>query len=117
MDVVKTLRPGDSGTKKLTQRFGDRLVCVRYRKDENKKRRYTTIELIVDEGPIDQNKLYRLDPEERALCVGVYVAKGDHDARRTVMLAGGKYDEKADLWRISLGKVVKFGLIERIRQG
>jgi len=55
MEVVKTLRPGDSGTKKLTERFGDRLVCVRYRKDGDKKRRYTTIELIVDEGPTDDN--------------------------------------------------------------
>lgn len=53
MEVIKTLRPGDSGTKKLTQRYGDRLICVRYRKDDQQKRRYTTIELIVDEGPTD----------------------------------------------------------------
>lgn len=53
MDVIKTLRPGDSGTKKLTRRYGERLVCVRYRKDQNSNRRYTTIELIVDEGPIE----------------------------------------------------------------
>ncbi|MGB3623242.1 hypothetical protein FT643_00585 [Ketobacter sp. MCCC 1A13808] len=52
MDVIKTLRPGDSGTKKLTKRYGDKLVCVRYRKDQVTQRRYTTIELIVDEGPI-----------------------------------------------------------------
>ncbi|MDY6921765.1 MAG: hypothetical protein SV765_16320 [Pseudomonadota bacterium] len=52
MDVTKTLRPGDSGTKRLKQRYGDRLVCVRYRKDAGRQRRYTTVELIVDEAPV-----------------------------------------------------------------
>ncbi|AUM14692.1 hypothetical protein [Ketobacter alkanivorans] len=117
MDVIKTLRPGDSGTKKLTERYGDRLVCVRYRKDDEKKRRYTTIELIVDEGPIDHNKLYRLTPEERALCVGVYVSRGDFAAKKQVIEAGGIYDRLSDLWRLPLGKVVKLGMIERLRQG
>lgn len=117
MDVIKTLRPGDSGTKKLSKRFGDRLVCVRYRKDEDKSRRYTTVELIVDEGPIDQNKLYRLDPEERALLVGIYIALGDEHTRAEVMRAGGKYDKQADLWRLPLGKVVKLGMISRLREG
>lgn len=117
MEVIKTLRPGDSGTKKLSKRFGDSLVCVRYRKDEEKNRRYTTIELIVDEGPIDQNKLYRLDPDERSMVVGVYVAFNDDEARAQVMRAGGRYDEKADLWRMPLGKVVKLGMISRLRDG
>lgn len=117
MDVIKTLRPGDSGTKKLSQRYGDRLVCVRYRKDEQKKRRYTTIELIVDEGPIDHNKLYRLTPEERALAVGVFIAKSDVSTRRLVIGEGGVYDQLADLWRLPLGKVVKLGMIERLREG
>lgn len=71
MDVIKTLKPGDSGTKRLSARYGDRLVCVRYRKDEDQNRRYTTVELIVGEGPIEQNKLYRLAPEERALVVTI----------------------------------------------
>ncbi|RLT96368.1 hypothetical protein [Ketobacter sp.] len=117
MEVIKTLRPGDSGTKKLTERYGDRLICVRYRKDEAKKRRYTTIELIVDEGPIDHNKLYRLSPEERCLSVGVFIAKGDLEARKQVLDAGGVYDHLADLWRLPLGKVVKLGMVERLRQG
>jgi hypothetical protein len=52
MDVIKTLRPGDSGTKKLTKRYGEKLICVRYRKDQATQRRFTTIELIVDEGPV-----------------------------------------------------------------
>jgi len=45
------LRPGQNGTKKLVTRFGDRLVAVRYRYDEEKRKRLETVELIVDEAP------------------------------------------------------------------
>ena len=44
-----TLRPGQRGTRKLLTRYGDRLVCVRYRYDERRKKRYETVELIVEE--------------------------------------------------------------------
>ena len=115
MDVLKTLKPGDNGTKRLTARYGDRLVCVRYRQDKTKNRRYTTIEIIVDEGPIEQNKLYRLAPEERALNVCIYVADGDNETRAKVIEAGGKYLPERRLWCLPLGKVVKLGLIERLR--
>jgi hypothetical protein len=43
------LQPGSRGTRKLLARYGQRMVCVRYRYDERLKRRYKTVELIVDE--------------------------------------------------------------------
>ena len=49
MDVRVTLKPGQKGTRRLATRYGDRLVCVRYRYDKVKRKRYKTIELIVDE--------------------------------------------------------------------
>ncbi|HKJ04702.1 MAG TPA: hypothetical protein VJ974_03815 [Geopsychrobacteraceae bacterium] len=49
MKVKSTLSPGSKGTKKLTEQYGDQLVCVRYRYDATKQRRYKTVELIVDE--------------------------------------------------------------------
>lgn len=50
--VVKTLWPPQAGTIKLSRRYGPALLCVRYRHDETGLRRYTTIELIVDEAPV-----------------------------------------------------------------
>jgi hypothetical protein len=44
-----TLKPGRPGTKRLVTQFGDRLVCVRYRYDDERKVRCKTVELIVDE--------------------------------------------------------------------
>lgn len=51
MRVGSTLKPGAPGTRKLTQRYGDRLVAVRYRYDKPSQRRYTTVELIEDSQP------------------------------------------------------------------
>jgi len=44
------LRPGQRGTK-LLREYGDRLVCVRYRYDEQNARRLKTVELVVEAVP------------------------------------------------------------------
>ena len=49
MDVKATLRPATNGTKALLRQYGDRLVCVRYRYDKKKHKRYSTAEIIIDE--------------------------------------------------------------------
>lgn len=48
--VLKTLRPGDAGTKRLVKKFGERLVAVRYRGNPSRRVCTTTIEIVVDEG-------------------------------------------------------------------
>ena len=47
------LNPGQKGTKKLHQKYGDQLVCIRYRYDPEQKKRYKTVELIIEEIPWD----------------------------------------------------------------
>jgi hypothetical protein len=49
MEVKVTLKPGQNGTKHLVEQYGDQLICVRYRYDKVKRKRYKTIELIIDE--------------------------------------------------------------------
>ena len=49
MEIRLTLRPGAAGTKKLLARYGERLVCVRYRYDKATGRRVKTAELIVQD--------------------------------------------------------------------
>ncbi len=41
--------PGEPGSKKWQKKYGDKLVCVRYKFDAATKKRGTTIELIVAE--------------------------------------------------------------------
>jgi len=49
MVTKATLRPGQKGTKALTKKYGERLICVRYKFDQETGRRYTTVELIEEE--------------------------------------------------------------------
>ena len=66
--VVKTLLPAQPGTLKLQRRYGDALLCVRYREDAGGTTRYTIVELVVDsapraktlDGPNDRGRANRL---------------------------------------------------------
>src|SRR4051812_41936053 len=46
--IVKRLSASQAGAIKLARRYGDALVCVRYRHDLQGRLRYTTVELVVD---------------------------------------------------------------------
>ncbi len=47
MRTVKTLKPGQDGTKALLTRFGPSLLYVRYRYDEDRREHVKTVELVV----------------------------------------------------------------------
>ena len=49
MRTLLHLKPGQKGTKQLLAQYGDRLVCVRYRYDAQRKKRFKTVELSVAE--------------------------------------------------------------------
>lgn len=57
--VSKTLWPPQAGTKRLVQRYGEAVVCVRYRHDLKARMRYTTVEMVVDRGPVRGKRLGR----------------------------------------------------------
>ena len=44
------LKPGQKGTKRLPEQYGDALVCVRYRYDAKTHKQYKTVEIIVSEN-------------------------------------------------------------------
>ena len=43
-------RPEQHGTRDLVAQYGEQLICVRYRYDPIRKKRYKTVELIVALG-------------------------------------------------------------------
>jgi len=45
------LKPGQKGTKRLVEQYGEALLCVRYRYDESRRARFKTVEIIVEERP------------------------------------------------------------------
>jgi hypothetical protein len=74
MEIRLTLRPGMAGTKKLLARFGERLVCVRYRYDRASGRRFKTVELIVQDVAWS-GRTRRPRPNDQDL-VGVFASTG-----------------------------------------
>ena len=85
MRVRSKLKPGQPGTRKLVQQFGERLVCVRYRYDALKRRRYTTAEIIVDESDWDPMPSATARRERVAVRIDVHEVK----LREKVKAAGG----------------------------
>lgn len=100
--VIKRLTPGAAGTKQLLKRFGTVLVCVRYRLDEAGSRRFTTVELIVDERPTTPRPAL------------VRIAYKETELRRRVKDAGGEWDARLQLWRLPKAAVKKLGLADRV---
>lgn len=49
MKTQTHLKPGQKGTKRLVEKFGDSLLCVRYRYDECRGVRLKTVEIVVEE--------------------------------------------------------------------
>ncbi|WP_243374876.1 hypothetical protein [Geotalea sp. SG265] len=49
MKTQTHLKPGQKGTKRLVEQYGESLLCVRYRYDEKRGIRLKTVEIIVEE--------------------------------------------------------------------
>ena len=105
--VVKRLSATQPGALKLARRFGDALVCVRYRHDAQGRHRYTTVELVVDEAPVEK----RTGPDALVL---VNLAFDDSKRRQLVLLHGGQWDNKQRLWSMPRRTAKKLRLIARI---
>jgi hypothetical protein len=143
MEARATLRPGQKGTKKLVSRFGDRLICVRYRYDATRRKRFTTVELIVDEAdwtastppapeaappgstasptriPIETQagapkEAYGEPSAAKPDLVGLRVELEEVDLRQKVKAAGARWDPGRRLWILRRDRAIRLGLQERI---
>lgn len=63
------LKPGQKGTKALVEKYGDALVCVRYRYDETSRTRIKTVELIVEKKELSSSQ--KMSEDERLVPVQI----------------------------------------------
>jgi hypothetical protein len=89
------LKPGQKGTKQLLAQYGDRLICVRYRYDAQRKKRFKTVELLVAERDWEPPRP-RFAPDQ---IVGLRVAFADVAVRGRVKQAGGTWNPERRVWR------------------
>ena len=86
MHIRSTVHPGQRGAKKLLTQYGDRLVCVRYRYDEQRQKRVKTVELIVEEEPW----VPLATPQPAEALVAIRTARSEVTLRQQVKRLGGR---------------------------
>ena len=89
-----TLKPGRPGTKDLLAEYGDRLLCVRYRYDEERHLRYKTAELIIEKTP--WTPTHPFAPTD---LVGLRIRPPEHALRAAAHLLGARPAPTTHTWR------------------
>lgn len=110
MKAIRKLLPGQPGTKKWLTKYGENLVCVRYRYDQERKVRTTTVELAVEESP--WRKSSKRIPMNKI--VNVHIAYEEMHFRKLVKGVGGKWNAKKKAWQLPYREVLELGLEKRI---
>jgi hypothetical protein len=100
MKAHKHLKPGENGTLGLVERFGDALLCVRYRYDEIRDMRIKTVEIIVEEKP-GRGKP-RIRETDMVLVEVPFTMKALRERLKGV---GAKWDPVQKLWRVRWGLI------------
>jgi hypothetical protein len=104
------LKPGQKGTKQLRAQYGDRLVCVRYRYDAQRKKRLKPVELVVAERDWEPPR----PPPAHDQIVALRVAFAEVALRERVKQAGGHWNPDRKLWELRYDRAVALGLASRI---
>jgi hypothetical protein len=90
--------------------YGDRLVCVRYRYDALKRRRCTTVEIVVAESDWDPLPSATARSQPTPVRIGVEEVK----LREKVKAAGGRWDPDRRVWHLPMEQVLHLDLAARI---
>ena len=120
MQVRTVRKPGQRGTQRLVEKYGKRLVCVRYRYDPDKRKRYKTVELIIAEEswiPALQSRADNSQPlgqPRHTSRVPVRISYYEKDLQRQVKAIGGTWEPTKKLWYAPEAHVRRIGLDKRI---
>jgi len=91
--------------------YGKRLICVRYRYDEQTSRRYTTVALVEEVSDWETPMTKISQPSEFATSrrVAVRVDYWEAELRQQVKAAGGIWRPRQKLWEMEYKDAVLLG--------
>ena len=110
MKAYAHLKPGQNGTKRLTEQYGKALLCVRYRFDETRGMKIKTVELIVDERPLTRPRFKDND------LVPVHVGYDEKELRQQLRALRARWDGERKLWYVRYGLIKGTSLVERLSE-
>jgi len=107
------LKPGQKGTKRLVEQYGEALICVRYRYDTENQKQYKTVEIIVSESEWTPPPAKYPDGTLVSLKIGI----NEMTLQNQVRAVGGRWDKEKRLWLVPYGciagtKLEKFIAVE-----
>ncbi|MEZ4528664.1 MAG: hypothetical protein R2941_22350 [Desulfobacterales bacterium] len=134
MEIRRTLHPGQPGTKKYVDQYGESLVCIRYRYDAVRNTRLTTVELIAEERPWKRHsekipKSLKNEKQESEITapgslnmtefsqnqlLSVRIKYGEAELGRLVKAAGGRWNREKKVWELAHRDVAALGLLDRV---
>lgn len=105
------LKPGQKGTKRLTEKYGDALVCVRFRYDAELRQRLKTVELVVEKAD------WTPPPPRFAAdsLVPLHIEGYEKELRAQAKAAGGRWNPEKQLWFVQYGKIAGTQLEKHIQ--
>lgn len=112
METRLTRRPGEPGTKKLVERYGDRLLRVRYVYDAANARRLKTVELIIESVPWRPKPRHprRRDDE----IIAVRIAWDETDLREQAKRLCAIWRPAQKVWEMRWADARRLGLSDRV---
>jgi hypothetical protein len=99
MKTRVNLKPGQKGTKRLVEQYGDALVCVRYRYDAKMHKQYKTVELIVSESEWIPPPAKYPDGTLVPLKIGIK----ETALQEQVRSVGGRWNKEQKVWLVPYG--------------
>ncbi len=123
--VIKKIAPGQPGSKRWQAKYGEALLCVRYRALPGTHKRLTTVEIVVDErefaplssgAPADAHASQGHEPRPPLghTLMPVRVGWQERAVQQSVKAAGGKWDPKECVWMLRYDQIKALGLEGRV---
>ena len=114
METRLTRRLGQAGTKKYVQRYGERLVCVRYLYDAEQGERHKTIELIVE--TVSWQPAARRARRRDEEMIAVRIGYGESELRERAKRPGAIWRPAQKLWEMRWLDAKRLGIANRIAE-
>jgi len=117
MKTRVNLKPGQKGTKRLVEQYGDALICVRYRYDAEKRKQYKTVEIVVSESEWKPPPAKYPDGTLVPLKIGIK----ETSLQDQVRSVGGRWNKQQQVWLVPYGciagtKLAKLIVVETTKE-
>jgi hypothetical protein len=113
MAICRKIPAGQPGTKKLIEKYGDRLLNVRYIYDSVSGIKMKTVELLEERKPWEGGRQF-IPPNK---IMHLRVEYGEVQVGQLIKSCGGRWNKEKGYWELAYRQVQILGLENRVING